>query len=698
MLTSNQILQKGRYRVIEQFSHFGDSGLYEAYDTVNNSKVVIKENAGVSGKVVTQSQREGIDAAFFGVAKVLTKIRHESLVGVRGYFSEIGSQYLVLEPSAGCDLNKFLDADEPRPDVSVVLGWANQLLGALQYLHKLSPPVFHCSIRPDNIWFANDKTAKLVMADIGKSPFPGSFRNHAAQQNDGTGDHYTPLEQLWPELDHVSQNQLIKDYDERSERVLLTKPDARSDIYSLGACLYHVMTGVLPPDALERSIAVHEGNPDPLKKPSDVNPAVPADISLALLKAMEIRRELRFYSAAVMSKVLHSAMPENTTMMPETSENVELELDLAPVAAPEIKADVGLELERMKAEERQRELEAEQAKLDEELKQIEGRRIALEAEKEKQIEERKRLELLAEQERLRVEMERRIEEKKRLEAKAQEERESAVKRLAELEAEQEEKRIEAERLEREAEDERKSVEAKLASLHAEKEKNQAEQRQAAAAIKQELERAEETLLELSGLDPTQPVKTAKTKDEEDVLEIGTDSPQTALRTVPEVFELFENEPPTAPEVPQTVQHSNFEFRDFQEDSPKIKLPIPILGAAAGFIVLLVIIGWMFMGGSDNTPPTPAETQSEFAGEAPSVPAVELPPATNETSPDLSQPSAASETVVSPDPTSNPTESGQAKKARTVPGAQPDKSKAQSAAPAKTPAPKKVTVDDLINDN
>jgi len=115
---------------------------------------------------------------------------------------------------------------------------------------------------------------------------------------------YRPLEQLWGGLDGASQKVILNSYDERSRRILQQPLDARSDIYSVGATLYHVLTRTLPKDALERSIEILDGNSDPLTAPADLDSSIPEEISEVIMKSMELRREHRYDSAAIMRQVL----------------------------------------------------------------------------------------------------------------------------------------------------------------------------------------------------------------------------------------------------------------------------------------------------------------------------------------------------------------------------------------------------------
>lgn len=301
MLTTDQVLGKGRYRIISNFTEDETGGLYEAYDTVSNANVVLRETVGSNGSVMTPAQLDEINNAFAGEAETLKEVRHESLLSVQDYFSEIDRHYLVMESIDGFDLTKFLQPEEKSPAFGDVMKWADQVLAALDYLHTLPESVVHRDIRPANIRLTSNFKVKVLTSGLGSSDV---IMASAGNPADSSVLNYRPLEQLWGGLDPASQKVITNSYDDRSRRILQQPLDARSDIYSVGATFYHVLTRTLPKDALERSIEILDGNMDPLIPPAELDSSIPEEISEVIMKSMELRREHRYDSATIMRQVL----------------------------------------------------------------------------------------------------------------------------------------------------------------------------------------------------------------------------------------------------------------------------------------------------------------------------------------------------------------------------------------------------------
>ncbi len=300
----NELLQEGKYRINNQFEHDENSCVYEAFDTVNNKNVVIKEIPVKLNKVTTHSQQESMKIAFANEAKVLTEIKHESLVRVLDFFSEIGRQYLVLETVDGRDLAELVKESGAPFDYAEVTQWADQLLDALTYLHQFKPPVMHRAIKPKNLKLAADGKVKLIaysMAD-------GTSNLDTAENGKDAALNFSPIEIIWDSLDSASQKVISNSYDERSEGLLKQPADAKSDVFGLASTLYFLLTAKTPVDSLERSIELLEGKADPLSPPHVVDPSVPIEVSNVVMRAMEIKRENRFESASMMRQALKTSV------------------------------------------------------------------------------------------------------------------------------------------------------------------------------------------------------------------------------------------------------------------------------------------------------------------------------------------------------------------------------------------------------
>jgi serine/threonine protein kinase len=334
MLTNDQVLGKGRYRIISSQAQDENGGLYEAYDTVGNANVVLRESGG-SGKVMTATQLDELKDVFAGEAKALAEVRHGSLLNVQDYFSEIDRHYLVMEPVDGSDLTRFFAVDAEQPAVSDVLAWADQLLDALEFLHTLPKPIIHRDIRPASVRLTSNFKVKLLTAGI--EPAADVIMASAGNQMDAAVLNYRPLEQLWGGLDPASQKVIANSYDDAARRELYKPLDARSDLYSLAATLYHLLSRTVPKDALERSIELLDGKSDPLEPLSAVAPSVSEEVSALIMKALEIRREDRFQSAAAMRDSLATARgvatPERVAPSRSTPEPAAKALPQTPVVS-----------------------------------------------------------------------------------------------------------------------------------------------------------------------------------------------------------------------------------------------------------------------------------------------------------------------------------------------------------------------------
>jgi hypothetical protein len=640
MPATNELLQEGRYRISQPAS--GDGNVFEAYDTVRNTAVLVHEFPVKLNKVTTLSQQESMRLSFASQAKALSEIEHESLLQVQDYFSEIDRQYLVMESVEGEDLKLLMDRNKRPFPVAEVLGWADQLLDALNYLHTRKPAIVHRNILPSNLRLHPSGKVKLTGVGIAGGVEPDLMSD---AQGDGNL-RYSPMEQIWPGLDAASQKVITNSYDDRSERILKEPLDARSDIYSLGATLYFLMTGLEPVDPLERSIDMLEGKLDPLREPTKVDAEIPAEISDVLMKALEIKRENRYDSAFIMREVLKTAVARVEERDAEDAREQEEAAEIIRRAAQN-KIEAPAESEP----DREAEMAAREAKS---AAEAEAAKAAAEAEQRRQAELMQQQLLEAEQQRLRAE---------------QEAAEAAQLKLLELE------RAEAERAVRERAEAEKAVgpEENLleipvsAEVVAYRDNVDADVDESElAAVLEELEEAERESIASEDVERAEPVVAIAFDDE----------------PVPVREEPIDSAP--GKDVVAEVYASSDGDLFAETEKPGFSLSMPAIAGAIGLVVVVAVGGWFAMSGSSEPPPP-----------APVVEVVQP----QQTEPQPQEANTSSESIVSTESQTDSNTVATVDPAADQQTVNPKAAKPKKADPAKDAKAKKaVTVDDLINDN
>jgi serine/threonine protein kinase/Flp pilus assembly protein TadD len=202
----------------------------------------------------------------------LTIVPHPRLPRVIDRFSENGRYYFVMEFVPGKSLEVILEeAKGPLPERKVI-EWAIQVCEALAYIHSQVPPVILRDLKPGNIMITPNGEVKLIDFGIARIWKPGQKSN---TENLGTMTYASP--------EHLGQT---------------GQTDARSDIYSLGATMYHLLT-------YEEPVPLDTPLPGSLRRR---NPQVSQAAEDIVIKAMQLDPNRRFQTAAAMQKALQSCL------------------------------------------------------------------------------------------------------------------------------------------------------------------------------------------------------------------------------------------------------------------------------------------------------------------------------------------------------------------------------------------------------
>jgi serine/threonine protein kinase len=295
MIEAGTLLQN-RYRVLRQIGQGGMGAVYVATDERFRSTVALKQ---------TLFDDPTLRKAFEREAHLLNHLRHAALPKVSDHFSEDSGQYLVMEFIEGSDFSELLQQRNGAYPISYVLEWADELLDALEYLHSQDPPVVHRDIKPQNLKLTT--RGRVVLLDFGLAKgAQAATRASTAESVFGYSRTYAPLEQIQG-----------------------TGTDARSDLYSLGATLYHLFTGTPPVDALTRAAALVNHQPDPLRPAHHAHAQVPASISKVIHRAMTQNPARRIATAAEMRVALRQASNDVSAYVSRTNGEGELDVQAA---------------------------------------------------------------------------------------------------------------------------------------------------------------------------------------------------------------------------------------------------------------------------------------------------------------------------------------------------------------------------------
>lgn len=260
MLTTGTLL-KERYAIDSVLGEGGMSAVYLAFDrSLGGKKVAVKQ---MQVQIARADDRAKAIAQFRNEAHLLASLEHPRLVPVTDFFEDGESAYLVMGLVDGRTL---LDASmEPGVTLADVVGWIDQIADVLEYLHGRQPPVLFRDLKPSNVMLDCSGQIRLIDFGIART-FETGQTTGTFLKGAGTAE-FAPVEQFSGK----------------------GGTDVRSDIYSLGATMYDLMTSELPPV----SVDVMAGEVPP-PNPRHVNPAIPPPLEAIMLKAMALRKDERY--------------------------------------------------------------------------------------------------------------------------------------------------------------------------------------------------------------------------------------------------------------------------------------------------------------------------------------------------------------------------------------------------------------------
>jgi len=281
----------GHYTIVGFLNSGGFGITYLAKDSLDRD-VVIKECFPSSvcrrSKIVVAARSRAHTAElrsivqlFVREARNLAKIVHPNIVAVHQVFEDNGTAYMAIDFIDGLDLQQVIDGEGPRLTPEHIVKITEKLLHAVGFIHDHD--MLHRDISPDNVLI--DKSGEPILIDF------GAARDKASQSNRA-----------------MSALRVVKDgYSPQEFYIAGSEQGPWSDLYALGATLYHLISGDAPVNGQARLAALAEDRPDPYLPLTGRFPNYPEGFLEAIDRAMSTLPKQRLQSAQDWLAMFHSA-------------------------------------------------------------------------------------------------------------------------------------------------------------------------------------------------------------------------------------------------------------------------------------------------------------------------------------------------------------------------------------------------------
>lgn len=278
---SNKLLETGtlvgrRYEIVRRIGGGGMGAVYLARDkNLGDAARAVKEMIQAQ---LDERQHEKAISDFKRESMLLASLEHPSIPTIYDYFYDeaAGRFYLVMKYISGGDfLTRLRNAPHGRLDEKTVTEWGCQVADVLDYLHNQPHAIIYRDLKPANLMI-DGSTGRVMLVDFGIARWVAGKEQLQEKGVTAVGTMgYAP-----PEL-------------------FSGKVEPRSDVYSLGATMFHLLTGA---DPQENPLLIFDF--DKHQTPRAINPALSVEMERILMRAVEYKPEDRFRSAFEMNEAL----------------------------------------------------------------------------------------------------------------------------------------------------------------------------------------------------------------------------------------------------------------------------------------------------------------------------------------------------------------------------------------------------------
>lgn len=271
------IVLNSRYEIVRKIGGGGMGAVYLASD--NNLGGVLRAVKEMVQAHIEEEQQDKAINDFRRESMILSTLDHPSIPTIYDYFFDDSENrfYLVMKYISGGDLSSRLrSAPEGRIDEKTITEWAIQIADVLDYLHNRPSTIVYRDLKPSNVML-DGNTGRVMLIDFGIARSINQVEEKGVTAVGTMG--YAP-----PEL--FSGN-----------------VEPRSDIYSLGSTMFHLLTGA---DPQNNPLLIFDFQKNP--RPRQINPQLSDQIERILMHSVEYNAHSRFNTAAEMRQVLEEHM------------------------------------------------------------------------------------------------------------------------------------------------------------------------------------------------------------------------------------------------------------------------------------------------------------------------------------------------------------------------------------------------------
>jgi serine/threonine protein kinase len=309
--TNPAVSRIGRFYVTRELGRGSIGTVYLAHDPTIDRAVAIKT---FSARVTALEKRQ-YEQQFLNEARTTGRLSHPNIVTIYDASSEGGTTFIAMEYLQGRELNKMLDnGHQFAPDDVASIMW--KVADALDYAHKNG--VIHRDVKPANIFMTSNNQPKVVDFGIARSP------NRMANEPIQNDRPYT-----------LFHNNLLGTPNYMSpEQAMGRAVDTRTDVYSLGAVMYEMLTGRKPFQSSDRDQLLQAIAHKAPSSPHEVNPKIPVALSEIVMKAMSKRPDKRFQSAEEMGLKIKRYLTHERRVRRQVQKHVSEPVQTAPAKPP----------------------------------------------------------------------------------------------------------------------------------------------------------------------------------------------------------------------------------------------------------------------------------------------------------------------------------------------------------------------------